>query len=58
MKQTRQAVCAVKQSIFLRCLWLFHCIKIFAGVSGWSQHERPGVNVVKLYLFVTDSGAK
>ncbi len=21
MKQTRQAVCAVKQSIFLRCLW-------------------------------------
>jgi hypothetical protein len=22
MKQTMQAVCAVKQSIFLRCLWL------------------------------------
>jgi len=22
MKQTRQVVCAVKQSIFLRCLWL------------------------------------
>ncbi len=24
MKQTRQAVCAVEQSIFLRCLWLEH----------------------------------
>jgi hypothetical protein len=25
MKQTRQAVCAVKQSIFLRCLWSYLC---------------------------------
>jgi len=25
MKQTRQAVCTVKQSILLRCLWLCQC---------------------------------
>jgi hypothetical protein len=31
MKQTRQAVCAIKQSILLRCLWCSVSVSNFQG---------------------------
>jgi hypothetical protein len=42
LTQTRQAVCAVKQSLFLRCLWLvvkqlFTFFKVCCSIASWEM---------------------
>jgi hypothetical protein len=57
IKQTRQAVRAIKQSILLRCLW-FHSILLSSFSSTVKMHSSQSFQSVRISLLLFERGWK